>query len=179
MYCPYIEALVGKAASRARSAPSSAQVKIIDFGAAVDLCTGINFNPLYGMLDPRYCPPEELVMPQSERAARASRRPGPSHAGRPERRGQAHPCGDSLGRSRAVVRDTLMALPSIAAFPRAPAPALAALLSPAAWVYGRPDLFDSYTAGVLLVQVRRGPGATRGGPTWARPGRGQVARSPS
>lgn len=42
------------------------QVKIIDFGAAVDMCTGINFNPLYGMLDPRYCPPEELVMPQSE-----------------------------------------------------------------------------------------------------------------
>jgi hypothetical protein len=42
------------------------KVKIIDFGAAVDMCTGINFNPLYGMLDPRYCPPEELVMPQSE-----------------------------------------------------------------------------------------------------------------
>ncbi|GLC37701.1 hypothetical protein PLESTB_000886900 [Pleodorina starrii] len=79
------------------------QVKIIDFGAAVDMCTGINFNPLYGMLDPRYSPPEELVMPQS--------------------------------------------------FPRAPAPALAALLSPFAWVYGRPDLFDSYTAGVLLMQM--------------------------
>lgn len=43
------------------------EVKIIDFGAAVDMCTGINFNPLYGMLDPRYSPPEELVMPQSER----------------------------------------------------------------------------------------------------------------
>jgi hypothetical protein len=42
------------------------QVKIIDFGAACDMCTGINFNPLYGMLDPRYSPPEELVMPQSE-----------------------------------------------------------------------------------------------------------------
>ena len=42
------------------------QVKMIDFGAAVDMCTGINFNPLYGMLDPRYSPPEELVMPQSE-----------------------------------------------------------------------------------------------------------------
>ena len=41
-------------------------VKIIDFGAAVDMCTGINFNPLYGMLDPRYSPPEELVMPKSE-----------------------------------------------------------------------------------------------------------------
>lgn len=42
------------------------QVKIIDFGAACDMCTGINFNPLYGMLDPRYSPPEELCMPQSE-----------------------------------------------------------------------------------------------------------------
>lgn len=42
------------------------QVKIIDFGAAADMSTGINFNPLYGMLDPRYSPPEELVMPQSE-----------------------------------------------------------------------------------------------------------------
>nr|AAO63769.1 protein kinase [Chlamydomonas reinhardtii] len=79
------------------------QVKIIDFGAAVDMCTGINFNPLYGMLDPRYSPPEELVMPQS--------------------------------------------------FPRAPAPAVAALLSPFAWLYGRPDLFDSYTVGVLLMQM--------------------------
>ncbi len=28
-------------------------VKLIDFGAAVDMCTGINFNPLSGMLDPR------------------------------------------------------------------------------------------------------------------------------
>lgn len=42
------------------------QIKIIDFGAAVDMCTGINFNPLYGMLDPRYSPPEELVMPKGE-----------------------------------------------------------------------------------------------------------------
>lgn len=33
---------------------SEGSVKIIDFGAAVDLCTGINFNPRYGMLDPRY-----------------------------------------------------------------------------------------------------------------------------
>ena len=30
------------------------QVKLIDFGAAVDMCTGINFNPQTGMLDPRY-----------------------------------------------------------------------------------------------------------------------------
>ena len=29
------------------------RVKVIDFGAAVDMCTGINFNPLSGMLDPR------------------------------------------------------------------------------------------------------------------------------
>ncbi|KAG2491716.1 hypothetical protein HYH03_009879 [Edaphochlamys debaryana] len=78
-------------------------VKIIDFGAAVDMCTGINFNPLYGMLDPRYSPPEELVMPQT--------------------------------------------------FPKAPPPFAAAVLSPFAWLYGRPDLFDSYTAGVLLMQM--------------------------
>ena len=30
------------------------QIKVIDFGAAYDLSTGINFNPEYGMLDPRY-----------------------------------------------------------------------------------------------------------------------------
>ncbi|KAL6752611.1 protein kinase [Haematococcus lacustris] len=82
---------------------SDGKVKIIDFGAAVDMCTGINFNPLFGMLDPRYSPPEELVMPQD--------------------------------------------------FPKAPAPVAAALLSPIAWQYGRPDLFDSYSAGVLLVQM--------------------------
>lgn len=34
--------------------PSRPQVKIIDFGAACDLSTGINYNPLFGMLDPRY-----------------------------------------------------------------------------------------------------------------------------
>lgn len=78
-------------------------VKIIDFGAAVDLCTGINFNPLFGMLDPRYSPPEELVLPKE--------------------------------------------------FPRVKIPFLAALLSPIAWQVGRPDLFDSYSAGVLLLQM--------------------------
>ncbi|CAL8467457.1 g6995 [Coccomyxa elongata] len=78
-------------------------VKIIDFGAAVDMCTGINFNPLYGMLDPRYSPPEELVMPRN--------------------------------------------------FPRAPLPFLAALVSPFAWQFGRPDLFDTYSIGVLLLQM--------------------------
>lgn len=34
--------------------PRRPQVKLIDFGAACDLCTGINFNPEFGMLDPRY-----------------------------------------------------------------------------------------------------------------------------
>lgn len=38
-------------------------------------------------------------------------------------------------------------------FPRAPAPIIAALLSPFAWFYGRPDLFDSYSAGILLMQM--------------------------
>lgn len=39
--------------------------KLIDFGAAADLCTGVNFNPKTGFLDPRYCPPEEFVVPQN------------------------------------------------------------------------------------------------------------------
>ena len=38
-------------------------------------------------------------------------------------------------------------------FPRAPLPLVAALLAPFAWIYGRPDLFDSYSVGVLLIQV--------------------------
>jgi serine/threonine protein kinase len=43
----------------------SGDVRLIDFGAAVDLCTGVNFNPKTGFLDPRYCPPEQFVMPQN------------------------------------------------------------------------------------------------------------------
>ena len=27
------------------------------------------------------------------------------------------------------------------------------MLSPLAWAYGRPDLFDSYSVGVLLMQM--------------------------
>ena len=38
-------------------------------------------------------------------------------------------------------------------FPKAPFPAAAALVSPLAWQFGRPDLFDSYSAGVLLMQM--------------------------
>ena len=38
-------------------------------------------------------------------------------------------------------------------FPRVRIPFLAALLSPIAWQVGRPDLFDSYSAGVLLLQL--------------------------
>lgn len=78
------------------------QVKIIDFGAAVDMCTGINFNPLFGMLDPRYSPPEELVMPQSERAGAGS--PGQHAAPRAMHHASQHfhlagstePCHHSL-----------------------------------------------------------------------------------
>ena len=38
-------------------------------------------------------------------------------------------------------------------FPRAPLPFLAALVSPFAWQFGRPDLFDTYSIGVLLLQM--------------------------
>lgn len=30
---------------------------------------------------------------------------------------------------------------------------MASLLAPFAWLYGRPDLFDAYTIGVLLMQM--------------------------
>lgn len=40
-------------------------------------------------------------------------------------------------------------------FPRAPPPVLAATLAPCAWAWGAPDLFDSYSAGVILMQVGR------------------------
>jgi hypothetical protein len=42
---------------------------------------------------------------------------------------------------------------SAAGFPKAPNPFVAALLSPFAWTYGRPDLFDSYSCGILLMQM--------------------------
>lgn len=38
-------------------------------------------------------------------------------------------------------------------FPKAPFPAAAALISPLAWQIGRPDLFDAYSAGILLMQM--------------------------
>jgi hypothetical protein len=42
---------------------SSGRVLVIDFGAAVDIRTGINYNPMSGLLDPEYAPPEEFVLP--------------------------------------------------------------------------------------------------------------------
>ncbi len=209
------------------------QVKLIDFGAAVDMCTGINFNPLYGMLDPRYSPPEELVMPPSECAVpytapsavrcteqRLGELPGQQllqqqgfqHGAR--RGGQKKQrlalsrwestavmepgtpphqpylavsvclaCVQTASpRSRPNAPDTVSDSESATCpttprhsyapssmpfhpsrlvstlspstdFPKAPAPFFAAVLSPFAWAYGRPDLFDSYTMGVLLVQM--------------------------
>ena len=44
---------------------SAGDLKIIDFGAAVDLSTGINFNPLSGMLDPRYRWPDNAAVLQA------------------------------------------------------------------------------------------------------------------
>ncbi|KAK9802684.1 hypothetical protein WJX73_005630 [Symbiochloris irregularis] len=78
-------------------------IKVIDFGAAVDMGTGINFNPMTGMLDPRYSPPEELVLPME--------------------------------------------------WPRLPGVLLSSLAAPLAWTVGRPDLFDSYSCGVILMQL--------------------------
>jgi len=79
------------------------KVLLIDFGAATDLSTGINFNPQYGMLDPRYSPPEQLVMPEKT--------------------------------------------------PKSPPPAIASFGGPLLWAYGAPDLFDTFSAGVVMLQM--------------------------
>ena len=48
---------------------NSGAVKLIDFGAAVDMCTGINFNPSAGMLDPRQVPCSSSVSATQTSAA--------------------------------------------------------------------------------------------------------------
>lgn len=83
--------------------PGWRPVQVIDFGAAVDFSIGINFNPMSGMLDFRYSPPEELITPLS--------------------------------------------------FPKPPLPVLAALAAPVAWQAVRPDLFDTFSCGLLLLQL--------------------------
>lgn len=44
---------------------NTGKIKFIDFGATADLRMGINYSPDRGMLDPDYCPPEQLVLPKS------------------------------------------------------------------------------------------------------------------
>ena len=82
---------------------SGTPVKLIDLGAAVDLRTGVNFNPETGLLDPKYAPPEQLVVPQE--------------------------------------------------VPRAPPRFVALVGSPALWQLTSPDRFDTYSVGVLLLQL--------------------------
>lgn len=86
---------------------ASGKALVIDFGAAVDLRTGINFNPESGLLDPEYSPPESFVLPND--------------------------------------------------FPRAPSPALCAVASPAVFSLWGPDLFDTYSVGVMLLQMSLAP----------------------
>lgn len=87
----------------AETLKASPVVKLIDLGAAVDLRTGVNFNPETGLLDPKYAPPEQLVVPQE--------------------------------------------------VPRTPARFIALLFSPALWQLTAPDRFDTYSVGVMLMQM--------------------------
>ncbi len=82
--------------------PTSALL-LADFGAAVDLRNGFNFNPEEGLLDPRYAPPELYVVPKD--------------------------------------------------VPRAPPAVMALLASPALWAMHRPDRFDTYAVGMMMLQV--------------------------
>jgi len=56
------------------------KLKVIDFGAAVDMCTGINFNPESGMLDPRRVGPQPLrfITPAMSNIRMCRRVSGPS-----------------------------------------------------------------------------------------------------
>jgi len=84
-------------------AATSWPLLLADFGAAVDLRNGFNFNPEEGLLDPRYAPPELYVVPKD--------------------------------------------------VPRAPPETLALLASPGLWAMHRPDRFDTYAIGMMLLQV--------------------------
>jgi len=95
--------------------PRGQVVRVIDLGACADLRNGYNYEPESGILDPRYGPPEQYIMPQTT--------------------------------------------------PRPPRGLLALLAAPFLWTTQNPDLFDSYTAGMLLFQMSlpqiRGIGGTK------------------
>jgi serine/threonine protein kinase len=49
-----------------------ARLKLIDLGAAADLRTGTNYSPEESILDPMYCPPEQVSSTQGHQQARAA-----------------------------------------------------------------------------------------------------------
>jgi serine/threonine protein kinase len=79
------------------------RVLLLDFGAAVDLRTGLGWDPDIRVADPNYSPPEAVVLPENT--------------------------------------------------PLPPPGPLAAALSPLLWAVARPDLFDAYSCGVILLQL--------------------------
>ena len=83
--------------------PRGQVLRLIDLGACADLRNGFNYEPESGILDPRYGPPEQYIMPQTT--------------------------------------------------PRPPPGILALLAAPFLWQTQSPDLFDSYTVGMTLLQM--------------------------
>ena len=77
--------------------------KLIDFGGAADLRSGVNYEPEVSILDPSYSAPEYYIMPEK--------------------------------------------------MPRAPPGALAGALSVLPWTVFQPQLFDSFSAGLVLLQL--------------------------
>ena len=77
--------------------------KLIDFGGAADLRSGVNYEPEVSILDPSFSPPEYFIMPEQT--------------------------------------------------PRAPPGAIAGALSVLPWTVFQPQLFDSYSAGLILLQL--------------------------
>jgi len=81
----------------------SGEVRLIDFGASVDLRNGYNYKNNFTLLDPGYAAPETYVMPE----------------------------------------DT----------PDPPPATIAALLSPFLWLLNKPDRFDVYSSGLVILQM--------------------------
>ena len=61
--------------------------RVIDLGACADLRNGYNYEPESGILDPRYGPPEQYIMPQT------TPRPPPGMVRAVPRRYHADPAG--------------------------------------------------------------------------------------
>ena len=147
------------------------RLRLIDLGAAADLRGGTNYKPAETILDPCYCPPEE-VRPATACVC-ACVRPACCLPGLLLT--ASHPKLLHPARAPALPSDFSPTPLLLLLLPPLPplllqyvlptdAPHLAeqgvaaarALSSALLWQQHRPDCFDSYSAGIVLMQLRCG-----------------------